>query len=112
MQQQQPINELPKTYDCEGAEKKWYSRWEKGGYFKARPSLSGKSYSIVMPPPNVTGQLHMGHALDITTQDALIRFYRMKGYATLFLPVTDHAGIATQAVVEKLVWDQEKKNPT
>ncbi len=109
MQQQQPINELPKTYDCDGAEKKWYSRWEMGGYFKARPSLSGKSYSIVMPPPNVTGQLHMGHALDITTQDALIRFYRMKGYATLFLPGTDHAGIATQAVVEKLVWDQEKK---
>jgi len=109
MEQQQSSNELPKTYDCESAQAKWYSRWESGGYFKARPSRIGKSYSIVMPPPNVTGQLHMGHALDITTQDALIRFYRMKGYATLFLPGTDHAGIATQAVVEKLVWDQEKK---
>jgi len=102
-------NELPKTYESNIAEEKWYKIWEQGKYFKPRESTTGKSFSILMPPPNVTGQLHMGHALDITTQDALIRFHRMLGDKTIYLPGTDHAGIATQAVVEKLVWEKEKK---
>lgn len=101
--------ELPKTYDPTAAEKKWYSTWEKGGYFKPRKGKKNEGYSIIMPPPNVTGRLHAGHALDITTQDALIRYKRMKGYETLFLPGMDHAGIATQNVVEKMIWETEKK---
>ncbi len=101
--------ELPKTYDPTAAEKKWYSTWEKGNYFKPRPGKKGEGYCIIMPPPNVTGRLHAGHALDITTQDALIRYKRMKGYETLYLPGMDHAGIATQNVVEKMLWETEKK---
>lgn len=101
--------ELPKTYDPTSAEKKWYSTWEKGGYFKPRKGKQNEGYTIIMPPPNVTGRLHAGHALDITTQDALIRYKRMKGYETLYLPGMDHAGIATQNVVEKMIWETEKK---
>lgn len=101
--------ELPKTYSPESVEKKWYERWEKGGYFKPRKGKAGEAFTIIMPPPNVTGRLHAGHALDVTTQDALIRFKRMKGFEALWLPGMDHAGIATQNVVERMVWDQEKK---
>ena len=75
--------------------------WEKKGLFKPKPGKSKKTFSIVIPPPNVTGRLHMGHALNNSLQDVLVRFYRMKGYETLWQPGTDHAGIATQAVVEK-----------
>ena len=96
-------NELSTTYSSNETESKWYPHWEANGYFKPREGKTGESYCIIMPPPNVTGQLHMGHALDITTQDALIRFKRMKGYKTLYLPGMDHAGIATQAVVEKML---------
>lgn len=103
------VNELPTTYSPTDAEKKWYARWENGKYFKPRKGKQNKTFSIIMPPPNVTGRLHMGHALDATTQDALIRYKRMKGFETLWLPGSDHAGIATQSVVEKMVWEQEKK---
>jgi len=95
--------ELSTTYSSNETESKWYPHWESNGYFKPREGKTGESYCIIMPPPNVTGQLHMGHALDVTTQDALIRFKRMKGFKTLYLPGMDHAGIATQAVVEKML---------
>src|SRR5210317_431197 len=103
------LNDLPKTYSSKDAESKWYKIWEDGGYFKPKAGKTKKSFSIVMPPPNVTGQLHMGHALDATTQDALIRFKRMKGYETLWLPGMDHAGIATQTVVEREVYENSRK---
>lgn len=92
---------LPKAYDPAGIEKHWYSFWEKEKLFHAGENKTGKEYSIVIPPPNVTGSLHMGHALNNTLQDILIRYYRMNGYNTLWMPGTDHAGIATQNVVEK-----------
>lgn len=92
---------MDKAYDSKATEKKWYSFWEKGGYFKGDPSSSKKPYCIVMPPPNVTGNLHMGHALVNTLQDILIRYHRMRGYDALWIPGTDHAGISTQTQVEK-----------
>ena len=100
---------LPKTYSPKDVESKWYTTWEKKGYFKPRPGKTGESFCIIMPPPNVTGRLHAGHALDVTTQDALIRFKRMKGFESLWLPGMDHAGIATQNVVENMIWEKEKK---
>lgn len=100
---------LEKTYSPKEAELKWYQLWEKGGHFKPKPGKAKKAFTIIMPPPNVTGQLHMGHALDITTQDALIRFKRMKGFEALFLPGMDHAGISTQVVVEKKLLKEEGK---
>lgn len=102
-------DELAKTYSSKDVESKWYPTWEKGGYFKPRPGKTKEAFTIIMPPPNVTGRLHAGHALDVTTQDALIRFKRMKGFEALWLPGMDHAGIATQNVVERMVWEQEKK---
>jgi len=103
------MTELAKTYNPADVEKKWYKTWEDGKYFKPRPGKQDETYTIIMPPPNVTGVLHMGHALDVTTQDALIRFKRMKGFEALWLPGMDHAGIATQSVVEKQIWKDEKK---
>ncbi len=103
------LNELPKTFSPEDSQNKWYDIWEKSGAFKPRQGKRGETYCIIMPPPNVTGRLHAGHALDATTQDILTRFKRMKGYETLWLPGMDHAGIATQSVVEKMVYDKEKK---
>lgn len=103
------IDDLSTSYSSKDVEAKWYDVWEKGKYFKPRKGKAKKSFCIIMPPPNVTGRLHAGHALDVTTQDALIRFKRMKGYESLWLPGSDHAGIATQSVVEKMVWEQEKK---
>ena len=105
----EPNNELPTTYSSKEAESKWYAKWEEGKYFKPKKGKQNKAFSIIVPPPNVTGKLHAGHALDITTQDTLIRFKRMKGFETLLLPGLDHAGIATQSVVEKMVWETEKK---
>ncbi len=102
-------NSLPKTFDPQGSEDKWYAKWLENKCFKPRPGKQKESFTVLMPPPNVTGKLHMGHALDATTQDALIRYKRMKGFETLWIPGTDHAGISTQAVVEKLLWKQEKK---
>ncbi|MFH1036251.1 MAG: valine--tRNA ligase [Pseudomonadota bacterium] len=92
---------LDKSYEPAQVEARWYAYWEEGGMFVADPSSPKPPYSIVIPPPNVTGQLHIGHALDNTLQDILCRFKRMRGYAVLWMPGTDHAGIATQNVVER-----------
>ncbi len=95
------INDLPTVYDAAQTEARIYKFWEDGQYFKADAKSKKPPYSIVIPPPNVTGVLHMGHALDETLQDILVRYHRMAGYETLWVPGTDHAGIATQNVVEK-----------
>lgn len=91
--------ELAKTYDPKGIEDRLYEKWEKNGYFHAKADRSRKPFTIVMPPPNITGQLHMGHALDNTMQDILIRYKRMQGYNALWQPGTDHAAIATEVKV-------------
>jgi valyl-tRNA synthetase len=93
--------ELAKTYDPSVTEQRWYAAWLKGGYFHADEDSQGPRFAVVIPPPNVTGVLHMGHILNNTLQDILARFHRMDGKATLWMPGTDHAGIATQNVVEK-----------
>ena len=93
--------ELAKGYEPQKVEERIYRQWEENGCFKADPSREAESYCIVIPPPNVTGALHMGHALNNTIQDMLIRYKRMDGYNTLWQPGTDHAGIATQNVVER-----------
>lgn len=95
--------DLPTVYDPKETEESIYKFWENGEYFKADAKSKKPSYSIVIPPPNVTGVLHMGHALDETLQDILTRYHRMAGFETLWLPGTDHAGIATQNVVEKML---------
>lgn len=95
------LDNLPTVYDAKTTEEEIYSFWEKNDCFKADAKSDKPPYSIVIPPPNVTGVLHMGHALDGTLQDILTRYHRMSGYETLWLPGTDHAGIATQNVVEK-----------
>ncbi|MDZ4782105.1 MAG: valine--tRNA ligase [Planctomycetia bacterium] len=102
------MTELAKQYDHAAAESRWYSWWESRGYFHAEPNAARKPYTIVIPPPNVTGALHLGHALNNTLQDALIRMKRMQGFNTLWMPGTDHAGIATQAVVERRLLQEEK----
>ena len=95
--------ELAKTYDPKGIEDRLYQKWENSGYFHASVDRSKKPFTIVMPPPNITGQLHMGHALDNTMQDILIRYKRMQGYNALWQPGTDHASIATEVrVIEAL----------
>ncbi|MCI0639868.1 MAG: valine--tRNA ligase [Gemmataceae bacterium] len=101
--------ELAKAYDPQEAQKKWLALWQERGYFHSRPDQARKPYTIVIPPPNVTGALHMGHALNNTLQDVLIRWRRMQGFNAEWMPGTDHAGIATQAVVERLIYQQEKK---
>ncbi|MCS6864602.1 MAG: valine--tRNA ligase [Gemmataceae bacterium] len=101
--------ELPKTFDPSQAQKKWLAVWEQRGYFHSDPDPHRQPFSIVIPPPNVTGALHMGHALNNTLQDVLIRWRRMQGYNALWIPGTDHAGIATQSVVERLIFTHEKK---
>ena len=103
------MKELPKTYDPKAVESKIYNLWMKGGYFKGTIDPAKKPFSIVMPPPNVTGQLHMGHALDATLQDILTRYKRMQGYSALWLPGVDHAGIATQIKVEEVLRKEEGK---
>ncbi|MDY6267799.1 MAG: valine--tRNA ligase [Selenomonadaceae bacterium] len=100
MAEQEQGNNIPKVYDPQSFEKKWYKFWEDNKFFHADVDKSKKPYSMVIPPPNVTGQLHMGHALDNTLQDILIRYHRMQGYNTVWVPGCDHAGIATQAKVE------------
>ena len=95
--------ELAKTYDPKEIEDRLYEKWMEKGYFHAEPNPDKKPFCIVMPPPNITGQLHMGHALDNTLQDTLIRYKRMQGYETLWQPGTDHASIATEVkVIEHL----------
>ena len=103
--------ELAKTYDPSGIEERLYQKWMDNGYFHAKVNPDKKPFTIVMPPPNVTGQLHMGHALDETMQDILIRFRRMQGYEALWQPGTDHAAIATEVkVIEKLKKEGIDKN--
>ena len=95
------MTEFPKNFEPKDAEERIYARWRSLGLFKPEINPGGKPYTIVIPPPNVTGSLHMGHALNSTIQDALIRWRRMHGDAALWIPGTDHAGIATQNVVER-----------
>lgn len=95
------MQELPKAYEAKQVDSKWYDFWENNGFFKADPSSKKPPYCIVMPPPNVTGALHMGHALVSTLQDILIRWKRMRGFEALWVPGTDHAGISTQTIVER-----------
>lgn len=99
---------LPTQYDHAAAQKKWYRYWEQKKLFHSEPNPDRKPYTIVIPPPNVTGALHLGHALNNTLQDILIRHKRMQGFETLWIPGTDHAGIATQAVVERRLFEEEK----
>src|SRR5438094_776717 len=101
--------ELPKTYDPKSVEPKWYSRWIKNHDFEADPTSSKPAFSIVIPPPNITGVLTLGHVLNNTIQDILARRARMRGFEVLWLPGTDHAGIGTQTAVEKYLWQTEKK---
>ena len=103
------MSELPKTYDPKAVEDKLYSFWNGSGFFHAEVNPKKKPYTIVIPPPNVTGQLHMGHAFDETLQDILIRTKRMQGYEALWMPGTDHAGIATQIKVEENLRKEEGK---
>lgn len=100
---------IPKVYDPASVEKKWYEFWEKNRYFHAEPEPGKKPFSIVIPPPNITGKLHMGHALDNTLQDILIRWHRMMGDNTLWMPGYDHAGLATQIKVEEVLKKEENK---
>ena len=100
---------IPKVYDPASVEKKWYEFWEKNRYFHAEPEPGKKPFSIVIPPPNITGKLHMGHALDNTLQDILIRWHRMMGDNTLWMPGYDHAGLATQIKVEEVLKKDEGK---
>lgn len=98
-----------KTYDPKQVEHKWYAFWEENGFFHAEVDETKEPFCVVIPPPNITGQLHMGHALDNTYQDILVRWKRMQGYNTVWIPGTDHAGIATQARVEDHVRSTEGK---
>jgi valyl-tRNA synthetase len=95
--------DIPRVYDPTKVEEKWYARWLEKGYFEARVNPARKPYCIVIPPPNITGSLHLGHALNNTVQDILIRYRRMKGYETLWLPGYDHASIATHMKIEEML---------
>ena len=102
------IEQMPTQYEALNVEKEIYEFWEKNCLFKADEKSNKPPYTIVIPPPNVTGVLHMGHALDGTLQDILTRYHRMSGYEALWIPGTDHAGIATQNVVEKKLREENK----
>ena len=92
---------MESTYDPASVESRWYDRWETAGAFRPEINADGEAFCIVIPPPNVTGSLHMGHALNLSIQDVITRRKRMQGYAALWVPGMDHAGIATQNVVER-----------
>src|SRR6266496_5994425 len=96
-----PASAMAPSYDAAGTERRWYQEWVQRGYFHAHPYSGREPYCIVLPPPNVTGALHIGHAFQQLLQDIVIRRKRMQGFETLWLPGTDHAGIATQVVVER-----------
>jgi valyl-tRNA synthetase len=104
------MTSLPKNYEPAAVEAKWYQFWTEHGFFRADAAHPKTPYSIVIPPPNVTGSLHMGHALTVTIQDILVRWRRMEAYNVLWMPGTDHAGIATQMVVERELQKTEKKS--
>src|SRR5579863_9908385 len=107
MTTEQKTGELPKQYDPKAAQARWYRFWEESGFFNADPNPDKKPHTIMMPLPNVTGALHMGHALNDSLQDLITRWRRMQGYEALWMPGTDHAGIATQAVVERRMLEEE-----
>ena len=100
------MSELSKSYSPKEIEEKWYKVWEENGYFSAQHNDEKPGYSIVIPPPNVTGILHMGHILNNSIQDTMIRWKRMSGFDALWMPGTDHAGIATQNKVEKWLMEE------
>ncbi|MGI6178258.1 MAG: class I tRNA ligase family protein, partial [Eubacterium sp.] len=102
-------NNLSKTYDPKEFEDRIYKMWEDSGCFRAEVDPAKKPFTIVMPPPNITGQLHIGHALDHTLQDILIRYKRMQGYSALWLPGSDHASIATEVKVANYIKETEGK---
>jgi len=107
------MHELPKQYDHRAAQARCRGLWDAARAWHAEPPAPGDGrpvYSIVIPPPNVTGALHLGHALNNTLQDILVRTRRMQGFLTLWMPGTDHAGIATQAVVERRLLEEEKRS--
>lgn len=101
--------EIEKAYEPKKTEEKWYDFWLKNRLFSSKPEAGRKPFTIVIPPPNITGSLHMGHALNNTLQDIIIRFKKMQGFNTLWVPGMDHGGIATQNVVEKLLKAEGKK---
>src|SRR5262249_654254 len=101
--------DLPKQYDPQEAQRRWLPFWEEQGYFHSRPEPGRQPYTIVIPPANVSGALHMGHALNNALQDVLIRWRRAQGFNAEWMPGTDHAGIATQAVVLRRIKDEEGK---
>jgi valyl-tRNA synthetase len=101
------MSDIPKLYDPAAVQSKWFSYWETHGFFNADPNPNRKPHTIMIPLPNVTGALHMGHALNCTSQDLITRWRRMQGYEALWMPGTDHAGIATQAVVERRMLEEE-----
>jgi valyl-tRNA synthetase len=101
---------LPTQYHHAEPQRRWYAYWEEKGYFHSEPDPNRQPYCIVIPPPNVTGALHLGHALNNSLQDILVRFKRMQGYNALWMPGTDHAGIATQAVVERRLLEEQKQS--
>jgi valyl-tRNA synthetase len=103
--------ELPSRYNPQEIEDKWYKEWEENKLFAAKPDPNKKPYTIVIPPPNVTGILHMGHALNNTIQDVLTRWQRMCGRNVVWVPGTDHAAVATQAKVEKILIEGGMRNP-
>ncbi|NOY06064.1 MAG: class I tRNA ligase family protein, partial [Chlorobi bacterium] len=105
---QHPVKEIPKAYDPSLVEEKWYAYWERHKVFHAEPEPDKEQFVVLMPPPNITGMLHMGHVLNHTLQDIYIRWYRMEGKNTVWIPGTDHAGIATQTVVEKSLREEGK----
>lgn len=107
--QEQLINDLPTQYDHIAAQERQMKFWEEKGFFHSDVNPNKRPYAVVIPPPNVTGMLHMGHALNDSLQDALVRMKRMQGFETLWVPGVDHAGIATQAIVEKRLLEQEGK---
>lgn len=101
------MTELAKSFEPASIEAHWYPEWEKRGYFRAGLDQNKPSFSIQLPPPNITGILHMGHAFNQTVMDSLTRYHRMAGYNTLWLPGTDHAGISAQIVVERQLENRE-----
>ena len=103
--------ELPKTYNPQEIESRWYQWWESKGYFRADAASQKPPFVMMMPPPNVTGSLHMGHMLSHTVHDVIVRRKRMQGFNTLWLPGMDHAGIATQNVVERELRERGPEPP-
>lgn len=95
------MSDFPKQYDPKSCEQKIQALWENEKLFEPQPSKTGNTFYIPIPPPNVTGNLHIGHALTLTLEDIMVRYHRMRGDCTLWIPGTDHAGIATQAKVEE-----------